>query len=834
MCFMKNGFIFFIVFFFFFIACEKRRDEPEPTRGTIEGTVMSVIDSTNNISIPVGNVQVSSTFGSRRTDDEGKFYFEEIKEGTYFISFTHDWYQAKENFELHVEADKKRPLEILLKANTPILHAASDDFDSTNALNFGDEAISLNFNLSNVGTEGELNWEINEDDFPEWFSINQIEENGVTTIEVVINRALLNHQSASDTIFIENTDNPDMTLEIPIVVNPSSTELIENSEVNGFITKWVIGDIKTIRLPLYESTLEDPTEYAFTVDWGDGTIEEVRAYDDPDAQHTYLEAGEKTVKISGTRLKGFNFSKKPTSKDLFVSVEQWGNVALGNGGGYFFDCPNLSTFGATDAPNLSETTTLKKCFANSDFNGDLSAWDVGTITNMDSLFASCMSFNQDISTWNVSNVTSMSHIFVRAYVFNQDISSWDVSNVTDMSGMFFSTSAFNQDISSWNVSKVTDMSEMFLEATAFDQNISSWDVSNVTDMSWMFSYATAFNQDISDWDVSSVTDMAEMFGFTVNFNRDISSWDVSSVTNMRGMFLEASAFGQDISTWNTINVTSCSNFDAGSALTAEELPTAGYCFIDASEMNGFVSKWILDDAKTIRLPLYESTVEDPTAYDFIVNWGDGTTGEVTAYNDPDAQHTYTIAGEKTISITATKLKGFNFSKAPTSKDLFVSVDQWDNIALGNGEGYFSNCLNLGTFGATDAPNLSETTTLKKCFANTDFNGDLSAWDVSTITTMDSAFSFCFSFNTSLSSWDVSNVTTMSYMFYGAAAFNQDISSWNVGRVTDMTRMFDFADVFSQDLSSWNTINVTYCGNFSTCSRIEPEQMPTAGSCFSEQ
>ena len=553
MCFMKNGFIFFIVFFFFFIACEKRRDEPEPTRGTIEGTVMSVIDSTNNISIPVGNVQVSSTFGSRRTDDEGKFYFEEIKEGTYFISFTHDWYQAKENFELHVEADKKRPLEILLKANTPILHAASDDFDSTNALNFGDEAISLNFNLSNVGTEGELNWEINEDDFPEWFSINQIEENGVTTIEVVINRALLNHQSASDTIFIENTDNPDMTLEIPIVVNPSSTELIENSEVNGFITKWVIGDIKTIRLPLYESTLEDPTEYAFTVDWGDGTIEEVRAYDDPDAQHTYLEAGEKTVKISGTRLKGFNFSKKPTSKDLFVSVEQWGNVALGNGGGYFFDCPNLSTFGATDAPNLSETTTLNKCFASTNFNGDLSAWDVSTIMNMDSLFAACGSFNQDIS-------------------------SWDVGKVTDMRWMFSSASAFNQDISSWDVSKVTDMRWMFSNASAFNQDISSWDISNVTNMSGMLSSASAFNQDISSWDVSNVTNMSGMFLSASSFNQDISSWDVSNVTSMSVMFFRAYAFSQNLSSWNTINVTSCGSFNPGSAMTTEQLPTLGTCF----------------------------------------------------------------------------------------------------------------------------------------------------------------------------------------------------------------------------------------------------------------
>ncbi len=596
-------FIFYLLLFLTCTACEKTRDEPEPTRGTIEGTVMTVIDSTNNISIPVKNVEVLSTFGSKFTDNEGKFYFEEVKKGTYSLSFSHDWYEKRENIELIVEADKQSPLNILLKANTPILYAASDDFDSNNALNFGNEAVSLNFNLTNIGTEGELNWEINENDLPEWISIYQTEENGITTIEVVVNRALLNHQSASDTIFIENTSNPDMTLEIPIIVNTSSTELIENSTVNNFITKWIVGDVKTIRLPLYESTAEDLTEYAFTVDWGDGTIEEVKAYDDPDAQHTYLEAGEKTVTISGTRLKGFNFSKKPTSKDLFVSVEQWGNIALGNGGGYFSDCPNLSTFGATDAPNLSETTTLKQCFAGTNFNGDLSTWDVSTITNMDSVFYACPLFNTSLSAWDVSNVTSMEAMFFEASLFNQDVSDWNVSKVTNMAWMFFYATIFNQDISAWDVSSVTDMTEMFGFTENFNGDISAWDVSNVTNMKGMFIVALAFNQDISAWDVSKVNDMGDMFYNTTTFNQDISAWNVSNVTNMSFMFGEASAFNQDISTWNvgkviymdwmfngasafnkdlsawnTINVTSCTDFSIGSALTTEQLPTLGTCF----------------------------------------------------------------------------------------------------------------------------------------------------------------------------------------------------------------------------------------------------------------
>ena len=41
--------------------------------------------------------------------------------------------------------------------------------------------------------------------------------------------------------------------------------------------------------------------------------------------------------------------------------------------------------------------------------------------------------------------------------FNGDISKWDTGKVTDMRYMFYSASAFNQDIGSWNTAQVTDM-----------------------------------------------------------------------------------------------------------------------------------------------------------------------------------------------------------------------------------------------------------------------------------------------------------------------------------------------------------------------------------------
>ena len=39
-------------------------------------------------------------------------------------------------------------------------------------------------------------------------------------------------------------------------------------------------------------------------------------------------------------------------------------------------------------------------------------------------------FNDQISNWDVSNVTNMMDMFYKASNFNQDISNWDLSNLT--------------------------------------------------------------------------------------------------------------------------------------------------------------------------------------------------------------------------------------------------------------------------------------------------------------------------------------------------------------------------------------------------------------------
>ena len=118
--------------------------------------------------------------------------------------------------------------------------------------------------------------------------------------------------------------------------------------------------------------------------------------------------------------------------------------------------------------------------------------------------------------------------------------------------------------------------------------------------------------------------------------------------------------------------------------------------------------------------------------------------------------------------------------------------------------------------------VSTITNMDSMFANaTVFNQNLSSWDTSNVTNMDTMFgstnaSYTSIFNngeaagesTAPLTWNTSKVTTMSTMFRDNAAFNQDIGSWDTSNVTDMSIMFLGASKFNQDLSNWDVSSVT--------------------------
>lgn len=289
------------------------------------------------------------------------------------------------------------------------------------------------------------------------------------------------------------------------------------TEDKPFVTTW---ETTTPNESLFIPTVPG-REYVFTIDWGDGTIEEVTGID-PDPSHTYGDPGSYTISINGTfphlfMNAGDHLDGDQENALKLKTIDQWGTIEWKSMKGAFAGASNMA-YRASDVPDLSNVTDMRE------------------------MFLSAEAFNQDIGDWDVSSATNMAGMFRMAKTFNQDIGDWDVSNVTNMSDMFFFAEAFNQDIGEWDVSNVTNMHMMFTAAKSFNQDIGEWDVSNVTTMHAMFWEAEAFNQDIGEWNVSNVTDMRAMFLGAYSFNRDLSSWNVSNSTYTSRMFTRAYAF----------------------------------------------------------------------------------------------------------------------------------------------------------------------------------------------------------------------------------------------------------------------------------------------------
>jgi surface protein len=150
-------------------------------------------------------------------------------------------------------------------------------------------------------------------------------------------------------------------------------------------------------------------DYNFTIDWGDGNVEENQT---EGKTHTYATAGTYTIKITGQfpRLY-FNVVSQGDDNDKLLSVEQWGNNIWQSMERAFYYADNV-VFNASDTPDLSQVTSMSEMFRGSEsFNSDIGGWDVSNVTDMGSMFSDAIAFNQDLSNWDMSSVTYVVRMF---------------------------------------------------------------------------------------------------------------------------------------------------------------------------------------------------------------------------------------------------------------------------------------------------------------------------------------------------------------------------------------------------------------------------------------
>jgi surface protein len=488
----------------------------------------------------------------------------------------------------------------------------------------------------------------------------------------------------------------------------------------------------------------------------------------------------------------------------------------------FTDSVNL-TANYSDTPNTSNVTSTAYMFDYSSFNGDVSGWDTGSVTNMSYMFSNTSNFNnggEPLDWSDTSNVTTMESMFDYASSFNQDVSDWDTGSVTSMYYMFSSASAFN------NGGEPLDWS----------------DTSNVTEAGTMFDYAGSFNQDVSSWDVSSMQNMDYMFNSASAFNNggEPLDWNAESALSARS-FLSGTSFSEDNSGMCTPYVKSAVNYASGAPIENDDskLPDFG-----APCNPGTVSSTSDPFIITIDTTTNGSTANNEfrinTGYDtFNYDYDVSTDGTVTNAASElqnvngDLVLEFDSSGVYQVEITG-KLPHLKYDKTLDDARKIESIDQWGGMQWQSMDYMFYEGLNINA-NYSDQPNTSNVTSMyatfgeayrfngdlsgidtsnvvdmRKTFLNSlDFNQNINSWDTGNVKLMNETFKNTNSFNQDLSNWDTSNVTSMRSMFNGASAFNQDISSWNTSNVTNMVRLFKDATSFNQDISPWCVSQISF-------------------------
>ncbi|WP_289864617.1 BspA family leucine-rich repeat surface protein, partial [Enterococcus faecalis] len=349
------------------------------------------------------------------------------------------------------------------------------------------------------------------------------------------------------------------------------------------------------------------------------------------------------------------------------------------------------------------------------------------------------------------------------------------------------------------------------------------DTSRVTTMKDMFHHMRSLKTlDLSKFDTSKVTNMQSMFwGMSALKTLDISKFDTSKVTNMAWMFKDVTSLKTlDISNFDTSKVTlmtamfqkmnSLENLVLGDKFSFKGNADAALGAPNVSEGTA-TGKWTRKDGKS----------KEYTPAEFMKNYG---TGELTAGEYVDA-HAVTHWGtspysfdEKTGTLTLDGGTLGKYNESPWNEGKIEKAEVKKIVFKGKAVApEDSNSLFWGLSNLTEIEGLNLVDTSRVINMKSMFSGlgnlkqiDLSKFNTSKVTNMNSMFYSGGFEQLDLTSFDTSNVTNMGSMFSANRSLTEvNVSSFDTSNVTTMSAMFKNTTMLSGlNVSNFDTSNVT--------------------------
>jgi hypothetical protein len=194
-----------------------------------------------------------------------------------------------------------------------------------------------------------------------------------------------------------------------------------------------------------------------------------------------------------------NTFKSCTAMTGNSSMNNWNTSNVTGMNSAFQSCTNFST-DLYNWDTSSVTTVGNMFYLATNFNGNINGWDLRNCNNMTYMLAGGSSnkniFNKPLNNWLLGTTNkSMANMFNNTSNFNQDITGWDVTKVTSMNNMFNSSQSFNQNLSSWVLTNCTTALRMFFLADNFNQDLGSMTLgASLTDVNYMFYFGATTNE----------------------------------------------------------------------------------------------------------------------------------------------------------------------------------------------------------------------------------------------------------------------------------------------------------------------------------------------------
>ena len=150
---------------------------------------------------------------------------------------------------------------------------------------------------------------------------------------------------------------------------------------------------------------------------------------------------------------------------------------------------------------------------------------------------------------------------------------------------------------------------------------------------------------------------------------------------------------------------------------------------------GVPDRWNEEYPMYIRLPLARHGL-----YDFVVDWGDGSTDHIGSFDQAEVKHEYAYKGAYVVQCHGI-LNGFSFSATRQMRVMIIDISLWGCVGLEQEQGkHFAGCVDLNVT-ASDAPNLAGVKSLYNMFsAASSFSADVSHWVPSSATDVRDMFS----------------------------------------------------------------------------------------------